>query len=195
MAFQIPIFWWTLGTLCALYLIIFLKWRSFKKILKFLRIFIILSPIWYIIFAFTLLYIARYQDIKIQERAMRNPNPEWQIMKQKIDAKIDAQWDHIHAGRDYEKAGQYELAIEEYKKTIELGEAWMGHASLARLYEKMEQYKLAIQEINWLISYKPPDPKVVDEYIARKRKLEKLLEKAEATEPQNTLSNSSNPDK
>ena len=142
---------------------------KFKKFLKFFIIAIILIPLLYGLFIFTILYIGRYQEIKAYEKGARNV--EWQAMKQKIDARIDAQWNHIHAGRDYEEAGQYELAIKEYKKTIELGEDWMGHAGLARLYEKTAQYELAIKEIDWLISQKPREG-VMDLYRATKKKIE-----------------------
>ena len=76
----------------------------------------------------------------------------------------------------YYQKGDYEMAIKEYKKAIEMSkyDQWAPRYRLSAAYEKAGYYRLAIQEIDWLLSHKL-DKRVVDELTARKKNLTVLL--------------------
>lgn len=65
--------------------------------------------------------------------------------------------DHMYAAIQYEKSGDFENAIREREKAIEvtkyLGDIWMARAGLAKLYEKVGKYDLAIKQYDWIIPY------------------------------------------
>lgn len=187
--FTQPLYWVFYIALILVSLYVTKKSRQ-GRLKRFLKIFvttIILSPILCFLYVFTIMWIVRYEEIRDYQEGIRNPNIEWEIMKKKIDAQIDAQWAPIDAGTKHEEAGQYELAIEEYKKAIDLGNDSVGHGRLAALYEKIGQYELAIQELNWIISHSSLGHKLIDEDIAKKRELEKLLEKSKESDIKDTI--------
>lgn len=95
---------------------------------------------------------------------------------------IDAKWKEINKATAYEKAGNYELAEQAYKKAIEvapgLSNEWVPREGLADLYEKTHQYEKAIEQLDWLIQGKPRQD-VLDEFLLRKQKLEQLVKEGE----------------
>lgn len=121
-----------------------------------------------------ILWCGFYQEHQSFEIGRRNVEGAKIIAER--NARIHAVATIERQARKYEEEGKYDLAIEQYKKELDTHEEdWMAHCGLARLYEKSGQYELAIQEIDWIIAQNPRQ-QVKDEYIARKQKLEKLIE-------------------
>jgi tetratricopeptide (TPR) repeat protein len=143
-----------------------------KIIKKIFSITILLVTVWLIMALGVSFYIV-YQKHETARLGRKN------IEGAKINAERDAKLGEIammeEQGEKYEEEGKYDLAIEQYKKALNMGgPAWVERALLADVYEKSGQYELAIQEIDWIIAQNPRE-EVKDEYIARKQKLEKLI--------------------
>lgn len=145
-----------------------------KKLIKrSILTMVILCGVCFVYFAGVLWY-GFYQEYQSFEIGRRNVEGTRIIAER--NAKIDAFTDIILLGSKYEKEGKYDLAIEQYKKALDTHhDDWMAHCGLADAYEKSGQYELAIQEIDWIIAQNPRQ-QVKDEYIARKQRLEKLIE-------------------
>ncbi len=83
--------------------------------------------------------------------------------KEKIDAfkksleENDEFSDCLESSYSYEKKGDYQNAVIEGEKALELaktkGDHWMVRAGLAELYEKVGKYDLAIKQYDWIIPY------------------------------------------
>lgn len=75
-----------------------------------------------------------------------------------------------------EKEGKYDLAIEEYKKALNIVRGDFGEIryGLSICYEKTGQYALALKEIDWLL-----DRKVLatPELLERKKRIQELIQK------------------
>jgi tetratricopeptide (TPR) repeat protein len=146
-----------------------------KKIIKKIFFsFISLLGVW-IVAVLGTAYYAVYQEHKTAEEGRKNIKGT--KIKEEIISKIQEVGAIIKNGSKYEDEGKYDLAIEQYKKAMELGEnddKALCRVLLADVYEKSGQYELAIQEIDWIIAQNPRE-EVKDEYIARKQKLEKLI--------------------
>ena len=144
-----------------------------KKTIKRAILIVIILMLIPFLYKLGLLYYMFYQEHKTAEVG-RN-NIEGAMIIAERDAKISAIVMIEEKGTEYEKEGKYDLAIEQYKKALEMGgPEWVERALLAGAYEKSGQYELAVQEINWLIP-RIARQEVKDEYIARKQKLEELL--------------------
>lgn len=132
-----------------------------KKILKkrWFRITAIIG-ILYVIFFIRQLYILNETFRKDAEmapyamKALTNPDPESEWEKNFY--KIIQGGEHASRGDRYQEEGEYDLAIEEYKKAIELAResrssAWVEGKDLAGAYEKSGHYDFAIKTINWIM--------------------------------------------
>lgn len=127
-----------------------------------------------LIYSFSLAFYVAYQERQSFKRGAQNIEGRRIIAER--DARMDAFYDVYQKGSKYEKEGKYDLAIEQYKKALEMNyDEWMAKCGLADAYEKSGQYELAIQEIDWIIAQNPRQ-QVKDEYITRKQKMEKLIE-------------------
>jgi len=126
---------------------------------------------------FIYLYIGFSQGAKGTQQAMKRFTPgtiEFETYK-RWHEESEVYYEHAGKAKEYEKKGQYDLAIGEYKKAAECkAEKWSAHRNLLDVYEKAGYHDLAIQEIDWLLSQKPRQ-QVVDELIERKRKSEEEL--------------------
>jgi tetratricopeptide (TPR) repeat protein len=143
-----------------------------KIIKRILLTIVTLVGIYLLVTLGTASYIV-YQEHKTAEAGRKNI--EGARISEERRSKI-YNWGQILKNGDiYEKEGKYDLAIDQYRKALELGaNKSVCKAALARVYEKSNQYGLAIQEIDWIIAQNPRE-EVKDEYIARKQKLEKLI--------------------
>lgn len=93
---------------------------------------------------------------------------------------VDTEFEYWHKGDEYLKKGQYEMAIVEYRKSLEYtekygGNVWLSHHALAYAYEKAGYYQEALHELNWLIAQKPRQ-EVLDVLIARHDTAEAALQ-------------------
>ena len=114
--------------------------------------------------------------------------------------KAEDHWVHNRLGRQYSDRGDYEKAIEEYNKAIEIiqnskGNEWPNlkkedvdringetkndtqifpRYQLVQVYEKAKQYQEAIEQIDWLLAHKPL-PHVKEELLLSKERLDSLL--------------------
>lgn len=144
-----------------------------KIIKRGLIIATVLAGLYLIITLGTAFYVV-YQERKTAEIGRKNI--EGARVNTERTAKIYEWGQMLRNGDIYEKEGKYDLAIEQYKKALDLGaNKYVCKAALARAYEKSGKYELAIQEIDWIISQNLRQ-QVKDEYIARKQKIEKLIE-------------------
>ncbi|MDI6642357.1 MAG: tetratricopeptide repeat protein, partial [Elusimicrobiota bacterium] len=63
---------------------------------------------------------------------------------------------HYYRGRVFESTGEIDIAIEEYRKSIELGADYADiHNSLGRVYAKKGQFELAISEFRQALTINP----------------------------------------
>lgn len=149
----------------------------------------ILNTIGTIVLLSGILWFFYLKDISYQLRegarvARESFDPKTEIGKANLIRK--AQLAEINAyerlGNKYAYEGNYQNAIEEYKKALELTRKYndgIGYgvirSYLSQVYEYAGQYDLALQELNWLISRKP-SKEGLDELIARRNSAEAALE-------------------
>ena len=119
---------------------------------------------------------------KGSKAALRTFDPRTQAGKVSIARRVEIQKriKQENIAWDYYQKGDYGMAIKEYKKTIEMSkhDQWVPRYRLSDVYEKAGYYDLALQEIDWLLSRKKVDQRVVDELLARKAKISSALPKA-----------------
>ncbi len=100
---------------------------------------------------------------------------------------------HIYYAQDYERKGEYEKAIEEYKRYIQYKKDPDIVNKLAILYMKMQNFSQAIFYIEQALNFKPKEPKYLINYgviLAKMNKYDKALEifqKVLDIEPQNHI--------
>ncbi len=123
---------------------------------------------------FTYFYVGFSQSAKGTQQAIKRFTPgtiEFETYK-RWNEESKVYYEHANKAREYEAKGQYDFAIGEYKKSAECkAEIWMAHRHLLEVYEKAGYYDLALQEIDWLLSRKKVDKRVIDELLARKTRL------------------------
>jgi len=118
-------------------------------------------------------YIAFMQMKKGSEAALRTFDPTTEAGKVSIARRKEMQEriNQENIAWQYYQIGEYERAIEEYKKALEMSEhhQWVSRYRLSEAYEKTGNHKVALQEIEWLISQNPRQ-QVMDELKKRKEK-------------------------
>ena len=96
-------------------------------------------------------------------------------------ADLNNYWSHIHAGTDYLKSGDFDLAKQELSLAVQKsrshGDVWMARAILKRVLTQSGEYDLALKEVEWLYENNPR-PDVREELIVDKRNL--LVAKAQS---------------
>ncbi len=89
-------------------------------------------------------------------------------------------WDRINRGARYFDAGRYEQAIPQFEDVMkdakDAPDIWVIKSFLGECYEAVGQYEKSLEYINWQIA-QGPRKQVVDQLVARKQKLEQLLNK------------------
>lgn len=95
---------------------------------------------------------------------------------------------HCHRGREYFDAGNYDKAIEEYKKAIEIAQSnsweWsrvqdqkFPRGRLVEVYMKAGQRQEALYQIDWLLAHQPSD-QYEGELLANKYELNGQFEES-----------------
>lgn len=144
-----------------------------KTYMKFLVAIILIIMVPFIILCIDL-SIRLKHDAESSSQLVKRLTPgtvEYETYK-RWDEDSNLYYEHANKAREYESNDKYDLAIEEYKKSLESkSEKWMAHRHLLDVYEKAEYYDLALQEIDWLLSRKKVDKRIVDELLARKAKI------------------------
>lgn len=105
------------------------------------------------------------------------PGTEAYKERLKMKERAEKYFQYIDKGKEYEKNGKYNLAVNEFQKAAELEkgssyERW-PRAELVDCYEKLLKYDLAIKELDWLI------PRTNQEFVKglqeRRERLLKLI--------------------
>ena len=141
------------------------------------KIFLILTGIMIIaaLGLFIYIYIGFVQMEKGSDTALRTFDPKTQAGKVSIARRVEIQkrTKQENVAWEYYQKGDYEMAIKEYKKAIEMSryDQWESRYRLSEAYEKAGHYDLALREIDWLLSRKKVDQRVIDELLARKAKI------------------------
>lgn len=124
------------------------------------------------------LYTAFVQMKKGSEAALRTFDPTTEAGKVSIARRkeIQERVNQENIAWEYYQSGEYEKAIEEYKKVLAMSahHQWVPRYRLSEAYEKTGNYELALQEIEWLISQNPRQ-QVMDELMKRKEKILQMI--------------------
>jgi len=130
----------------------------------------------FILGLFAYMYVGFIQMEKGSDAALKTFDPKTQAGKISIARRFEIQriTNQENIAWEYYKKADYEMAIKEYKKTIEMSkyDQWVPRYRLSEVYEKAGYHDLALQEIDWLLSRKGVDQKVVDELLARREKIQ-----------------------
>lgn len=85
-------------------------------------------------------------------------------------------YSHINIAKEYIGKNEYDNAINEYREVLKMNyNQWMTHEYLLEVYEKAGYYDLALKEIEWLLSRKKVDKRVVSELSTRRLKILEMI--------------------
>ena len=144
-----------------------------KTYMKFMTATISVILIMFIIFCIGL-GVRLKHDAEAQKQAMKRFIPgtaEYETYK-RWDQRADKYYSYIKNAKSYIEKKEYDYAIREYTEALKMNyNEWMTHRDLVDVYEKAGYYDLALQEIDWLLSRKKVDKRIVDELLVRKAKI------------------------
>ena len=120
-----------------------------------------------------------------RKKPMLDQAPDEESQFSKTVKALDEGWDNIELGNSYKRVGQYEEAIQAYKKAYEIdpGNRILAGRLVVEAYEKLSQYDEAISMVDEILKTQPLGEYGVKKYSAMRSRLLAAKSQSPQTQP------------